>query len=183
MRKITFGLLLAAFLTTGGCSGDRVDQHTVAQNRGNEAANRVMEQKQIVDEAAKEVAEQKQIVDEAADRVVAQKPILDAADRTFTLIVPVEAVTLTQGTEQTIRLGIKRGEDFREDVAIKLAEVPEGVSVGSTDIVILPGTMASEIVLKAKPDAALGDFIIKVTGHTTSGAEFATDLKVTVVQP
>jgi len=116
-------------------------------------------------------------------KVVAKKPIAGEADKTFSLSVPFESVTLTQGEEKSMLIGINRGENFREEVSIEVSGLPEGVTLETADPVIQPGDMDSALMLKAAPDSALGDFTIKVTGHTTSsGADFSKEVKLTVAQ-
>lgn len=80
-------------------------------------------------------------------------------------------------------IGIDRGENFREQVAIKLSGLPEGVTLETNDAVIEHGATDATLMLKAAGDAALGDFTVKVTGHTaSSGADFTNDFKMTVAQ-
>jgi hypothetical protein len=115
--------------------------------------------------------------------VVAKKPIAGEADRTFSLSMPFESVTLLQDEEKSILIGINRGEDFREEVEIEVLGLPQGVTLETAKPVIKQGDTGATLILKAAPDAALGDFTIKVTGHTTSsGADFSKEVKLTVSQ-
>ena len=116
-------------------------------------------------------------------KVVAEKPIAGEADKTFSLSAPFESVTLTQGEEQSLLIGINRGENFREEVALEVSGLPQGVTLETADPSIQQGEVEAPLVLKAAPDAALGDFTIKVTGHTaSSGADFSKEVKLTVAQ-
>ena len=116
-------------------------------------------------------------------QVVAKKPIAGEADNTFSLSVPFESVTLTQGEEKSMLIGINRGENFREEVAIEVSGLPQGVTLETAKPVIKQGTTDATLMLKAEPDAALGDFTFKVTGHTTSsGADFSKEVNLTVAQ-
>ena len=118
-----------------------------------------------------------------AVQTVAKKPIAGEAENTFSLSVPFEAVTLAQGEEQSVRIGINRGEGFGEQVAINVSGLPAGVTVESDDSVIAPGSKDVTLMLKAASDAALGDFTVEVTGHTaSSGADFSEEFKITVAQ-
>jgi uncharacterized membrane protein len=114
---------------------------------------------------------------------VAKKPIAGEADSTFSLSVPFEAVALIQGEEKPVLIGINRGENFGEEVAIKVSGLPAGVTVETSDPVIKHGSTGVTLLLKAAGDAALGDFTVKVTGHTaSSGADFTQEFKITVAQ-
>lgn len=114
---------------------------------------------------------------------VAKKPVAGEAEHTFSLSVPFVAVDLAQGEEQSIRIGINRGENFGEQVEIKVSDLPMGVTVETKEPVITQGSTGVELTLKAADDAALGDFTAKVTGHTTSsGADFSKEIKLTVSQ-
>ncbi len=97
--------------------------------------------------------------------------------------MPFEAVTLTQGEEQTVLIGINRGQNFAEQVAIEVSGLPSGVTVETTDLAIEPGIRDVTLVLKAADDAALGDFTAELTGHTaSSGADFSKEFKITVAE-
>ncbi len=116
-------------------------------------------------------------------KVVANKPVPGEADKTFSLSVPFDTVKLTQGEEKSILIGINRGENFREEVAIEVSDLPEGVTLETAKPVIETGDTDVTLLLKATPDAAVGDFTFKVTGSTTSsGADFTQEVKLTVAQ-
>ncbi len=113
----------------------------------------------------------------------AMKPIAGEADRTFSLSVPFESVSLTQGGEAAVRIGINRGQNFAEEVALKLSGLPMGVTLDTKDPVITQGSTGVALLLKADADAALGDFTVKVTGHTaSSAADFSEEIKINVAQ-
>ena len=113
----------------------------------------------------------------------ANKPIAGEADNTFSLSVPFQAITLKQGEEKAVVIGINRGANFGEEVALKVAGLPEGVTLDPADPVIKPGSTDANLVLKAERDAALGDFTVKVTGQTaSSGADSSNEFKITVTQ-
>jgi hypothetical protein len=114
---------------------------------------------------------------------VVEKLIAGEADETFSLSVPFESVALTQGAEKSVLIGINRGENFREEVAIEVSGLPEGVTMATTDPSIKHGTADATLMFNAASDAALGDFTVKVTGHTaSSGADFTKELKMTVAE-
>lgn len=115
--------------------------------------------------------------------VVANKPIAGEADKTFSLSVPFESVALKQGEAKALLIGINRGENFREEVAVKVTGLPPGVTLEVANPVITSGSTGVTLKLKATGDAALGDFTAKVTGHAaSSGADFSKDIKITVAQ-
>ncbi len=118
-----------------------------------------------------------------AVQAVVQRPIPGEASGTFNLSVPFESVSLTQGGSESVRIGINRGENFGEQVALELSDLPAGVTVETADPVIKHGSTGVALTLKAAADAALGDFTITVTGHTaSSGADFSKEFKLTVAQ-
>ena len=154
MKTLGIGLCVFVMFTAFGCSGSATKESKATA-------------------ATKEPAE--------PVRTVVNKPIAGDADETFSLSVPFESVSLTQGEDKSVLIGINRGENFREQVAIKLSDLPEGVSLETTDPVIEQGTTDATLMLKAASDAALGDFTFKVTGHTaSSGADFSKEIKLTV---
>jgi uncharacterized membrane protein len=114
---------------------------------------------------------------------VAKKPVAGEAEHTFSLSVPFESVALAQGGEESVRIGINRGENFGEQVEIKVSGLPKGVTVEPKEPVITQGNTGVDLMLKAASDAALGDFTAKVTGRTaSSGADFSKEFKLTVSQ-
>lgn len=117
------------------------------------------------------------------DKVVANQPIAGEADKTFSLSVPFESVTLTQGEQKSMLIGINRGDNFREEVALKVSGLPQGVTLETAKPVIKQGDTDAALMLKAAPDSALGDFTIEVTGQTaSSGDDFTEKVEITVAQ-
>ncbi|MEQ8789335.1 MAG: hypothetical protein RIC55_23780 [Pirellulaceae bacterium] len=115
--------------------------------------------------------------------IVAEKPIAGEADKTFSLSVPFDSIELTQGEQQAVLIGINRGTDFRERVAIEVTGLPAGVTLETADPVIEHGSSDVTLMFKAAADASLGDFTVKVTGRTSSsGADFTKEFKVIVAQ-
>jgi uncharacterized membrane protein len=113
----------------------------------------------------------------------AEKPIAGEADSTFSLTVPFEAVTLTQGEQQPVLVGINRGQNFAEQVTIKVSGLPAGVTLETADPAIEPGSTDVTLILKAAADASLGDFTAELTGQTaSSGADFSKEFKITVAE-
>jgi len=156
MRTLHLGLLGMALIATVGCNW-------TAKQSGSAAAPATREQ------AAKSPV------------TVVKKPIVGEADSTFSLSVPFESIALTQGEEKDVLIGINRGENFGEQVALKVSGLPAGVTLETVDPVITPGSTDVTLMLKAATDATLGDFTVKVTGHTaSSGADFTKEFKLSV---
>jgi uncharacterized membrane protein len=111
-----------------------------------------------------------------------KQPTYGEADNTFNLSVPVMSTTLHQGGDKDVSIGIKRGKNFSEDVTLKFAEGPKGVTIESAKPVIKHGDSEAKLTLKANADASLGEFTIKVTGHPAKGADASNDIKITVAK-
>jgi uncharacterized membrane protein len=102
------------------------------------------------------------------------------ADNSFSLSVPKTSTTLKQGETKTIDIGIDRGKNFGEDVALKIGDLPNGVMVEPAAPVIKTGDKEAKLTVKAADDAALGDFNIKVTGHPAAGPDAVNDIKLKI---
>jgi len=109
-----------------------------------------------------------------------KKPAFGQADDTFNLSVPYMSTSLKQGETKAVSISIKRGKNFDEDVTLKFADVPKGVTLDPASPVIKHGDTEAKLTLKAADDASLGDFTIKVTGHPTKGGDSSNEFKITV---
>ena len=92
------------------------------------------------------------------------------------------STTLHQGGAKEVSIGIERGKNFEEDVTLKFADGPKGVTLASANPVIMHGDTEAKVTLKATDDASLGDFTVKVTGHPTKGGDATNELKITVAK-
>lgn len=110
------------------------------------------------------------------------QPTYGEAEKTFNLSVPRMSTTLHQGGTVEVRIGIERGKNFQEDVALKFADGPKGVTLDSANPVIMHGDAEAKVKVKATDDASLGDFTIKVTGHPTKGGDATNEVKITVAK-
>ncbi len=110
----------------------------------------------------------------------AKKPLYGEADNTFNLTVPSRSTTLQQGETKEVAIGIKRGKNLDQDVALTLVDLPKGVTVEPASPVIKHGDTEATFTLKAGDEAPLGDFTVKVTGHPTKGADASNEFKLTV---
>lgn len=108
------------------------------------------------------------------------KPVFGEREGTFRVTVPTLATKLKHGEAKVVALGIKRGKNFGEDVALKFENVPKGVTFEPADPQIKGSEEETKVTVKASEDASLGDFTVKVIGHPTSGADATNDLKLTI---
>ena len=116
-------------------------------------------------------------------KVTANKPVYGEADDTFNLRLPPMSTSMKQGDTKTVSISIARGKNFDQDVTLKLADVPKGVTLDPSSPVIKRGDTETKLTLKVAADASLGDFTLKVTGQPAkSGAESTNEFKITVAK-
>jgi uncharacterized membrane protein len=109
-----------------------------------------------------------------------QKPAVGQTDNTFKLSAPTLATSLTQGESKTVSISISRGKNFDEDVALKFSDLPKGVTIEPAAPMIKHGDSEAKLTVTAAGDAALGDHLIKATGHPTKGADTFVEFRITV---
>jgi hypothetical protein len=109
-----------------------------------------------------------------------ESPAYGQTDDTFNLSVPVMSSSLKQGEKSEATVGIKRAKNFDEDVALKFADVPKGVTFEPASPMIMHGDTDAKITFKAEDEAPLGDFNVKVTGHPTKGGDAQIEFKLTI---
>ena len=97
----------------------------------------------------------------------ANKPMVERADDTFILDVPMTSTKLKQGETKELAISVARGGNFDEEVTLKFAGVPKGVTLNPASPVIRHGEKDTKITLAAADTASLGDFTLKVTGKPT----------------
>jgi uncharacterized membrane protein len=112
----------------------------------------------------------------------ANKPIVERADDTFILNVPMTSTKLKQGETKELAISVARGGNFDEDVTLKFAGLPKGVTFDPTSPVIKQGGKETKLTLKVADDASPGDFMVKVTGHPTRGADATNEFKIAVAK-
>jgi len=102
----------------------------------------------------------------------------------FKIEGPLTSETLKQGNQDTVKLSLSRGSDFKKDVKLK-AEAPDKIRAELSKTMI----KASEetdftMTISADKEAPIGDHIVKITG-TPEGGGAAThlDVKVKVEKP
>src|SRR5262245_65786810 len=106
--------------------------------------------------------------------------VVSQPDETFSLSTPTLSTKIKQGEMKTVTISVKRGKNFGDDVNMKFDNVPKGVSLDPAAPMVKASDNDSQIKIKAADDAALGDFVVKVTGEPSKGAAATNDLKITV---
>jgi hypothetical protein len=101
-------------------------------------------------------------------------------ENTFTLSVPTLSTSLKQGETKVVAVGVHRGKNFDENVAVKFEALPEGVTIDPAAPTIKKGDKETKVNVKAAGDAALGEFSVKVIGHPDKGPDAANTLKLAV---
>ena len=102
------------------------------------------------------------------------------ANDTFNLSADMLPTRIKQGERIDTSIGIKRGGNFDEDVAVKFTNVPTGVKLEPSSATIKHGATEVKFTLEASKDASLGDFTILVTGHPSKGADAEIPFKISV---
>jgi len=110
----------------------------------------------------------------------AKKPTFGQAENTFNLTVPFLSSTLQQGEKLDTMVGIKRSENFDEDVTLKFADIPKGVTVDPASSMIKRSDENAKITFKAGDQAPLGNFKVKVTGHPSNGSDAEIEFQLTI---
>jgi hypothetical protein len=109
-----------------------------------------------------------------------KKPAFGQADNSFNLSVPVMSSSVQQGEQTEATVGIKRAKNFDEDVALKFADIPKGVTVEPASPVIKHGDTDAKFTFQVGDDAPLGDFKVNITGHPTTGSDAKVEFKLTI---
>jgi hypothetical protein len=110
----------------------------------------------------------------------AKKPLYGQANNTFNLSVPAMSSSLKQGDTKEGSIAIKRGTNFDEDVTLKFADLPRGVTFEPASPVIKHGDTEVKFTLTAGDEATVGEFVVKVIGHPTKGGDASSDFKLSV---
>jgi hypothetical protein len=67
-------------------------------------------------------------------------------------------------------------------VTLSFGELPPGITIEPSEAVIIHGAQEATVNLSAAADAALGDFTVKMAGHSATGLDASKELKLTVVK-
>lgn len=108
-------------------------------------------------------------------------PAMGQAADTFNLSVPMMAASLQQGGTSEVVVGIVRGMNFDEDVALKFADLPAGVTVEPSSPGIKRGETNTSIAFRAGKETPIGAFKVNVTGRPTKGGDAQADFKLDIV--
>ncbi len=111
------------------------------------------------------------------------KPVIGQANDSFNLSAPLLPTSIKQGEKIAVSIGIKRGGNFDEEVALEFANVPKGVTIDPSSPTIKHGDEEAKITVAAAKDAAIGDFTISVLGHPTKGVDASLGFKISVNRP
>ena len=109
-----------------------------------------------------------------------QPPPMGQANDTFNLSVPPFGTSIKQGERKAFEIGIKRGGNFNEDVTLKFAGLPKGLTIKPSPALIKHGDEIAKLTLTVAENASLGNFSITAAGHPTKGADALVAFKVTV---
>jgi hypothetical protein len=119
----------------------------------------------------------------ATDSTARQNPLVQA-ENTFSLSPPMLATRIKQGQSDKVTIGIKRGKNFGEDVAIKFdtATVPAGVTIEPATPTVKASESEVALTVTAAANAALGSHTVKVTGQPGKGEVATNELKLSIVE-
>ena len=109
-----------------------------------------------------------------------EQATIGQTDNTFNLSVPMMSSTLQQGGELPVTLGIKRAKNFDQDVTLKFADLPTGISLEPAAPVIKHGDADAKFTMKATDLTKVGEYKVKVTGHPSQGGDAAVEFKLSV---
>jgi hypothetical protein len=101
-------------------------------------------------------------------------------ENTFSLSVPTLATSLKQGETKEAKIGIKRGKNFDQKVAVSFENLPKGVTIEPAKVEVPEGSDEAKVSIKADDNAAIGDTKVKVIGHPTSGPDATNDMNIKV---
>jgi len=116
----------------------------------------------------------------AADQ---KRPLTGENEGTFELTVPGSvpwATSVKQGESTPVTIGITRGKNFDQDVALSFSELPTGVTVDPAGASIKKSDPDAKLTLKANDEATVGTFTVKVIGTPGKGKASPHELKITV---
>jgi uncharacterized membrane protein len=102
-------------------------------------------------------------------------------ENTFTLNTPTLATDIKQGETKVISLGISRGKNFGQDVKLEITGAPQGVKITSPSTEFKASQEKMDISIEATKDAALGEYVVTLTGTPEKdGAKATSQLKINV---
>lgn len=100
----------------------------------------------------------------------------------FSLNAPLLSTSFRQSETKPISIVIRRDKTFVSDVTLRFGELPPGITIEPAEAVIIHGVEEVTVNVTTSADAALGDFTVEIAGHSATGLEASTELKLTVVK-
>lgn len=99
----------------------------------------------------------------------------------FKIDVPTFDVKVKQGETQSLTIKLQRGESFKQDVKLEI-ETAEDISIDPTKVTVKASDGQDvQLMIMVPKDAALGDYIVTVTGTPETGEATSVEFKVKVV--
>lgn len=111
-----------------------------------------------------------------------KQPVGPTAEDIFTLVVPSTPVTIHRAGDTDLTIGIKRGQTFAQEVLVKFADLPAGVTAEPREPLIKRGQETVSVRLKAAGDAPLGTTSVRVYGNPYHGPQAENRFKLEVVK-
>lgn len=107
-------------------------------------------------------------------------PLLGPKEGQFELSPPTFSKKIKQGASEPVTIGIKRGKNFDEDVALSFDKVPDHVTLDPAAPTIKKGEKDVKVTVKVGETAGLGEHDIMVTGKPAKGPSVTEKLKITI---
>lgn len=102
----------------------------------------------------------------------------------FKIDVPTFDVNVKQSETQSVTLKLQRGEFFKQDVNLQIKTAEGGISVDPTKVVVKASDSPDvQLTITVPKDAALGEYLISVTGTPATGEPASVEFSVKVVAP
>jgi uncharacterized membrane protein len=99
----------------------------------------------------------------------------------FKIDVPTLDTKVKPGEIQTVTIKLQRGESFKQDVKLQI-EAAKGISIDPAKVLVKAGDKPDvQLTITAPKDAALGEYIVSVTGTPETGEPTSVEFKVKVV--
>ena len=103
----------------------------------------------------------------------------------FKIDVPTFATKVKQGETQSVTISLQRGESFKQDVTleIKLSK-GEGLSIDPAEVIVKASDKPDvQLTIAVPKDAAIGEYIVSVTGTPETGEPTSAEFNVKVEAP
>lgn len=107
-----------------------------------------------------------------------KSPMMGQSDNTFNLTT--SSMSIKQGETVDGVIGIKRGTNFSQNVAIAFTDLPAGVTVDPTPAAIKSDANELKFTLTATDAVTPGEYLVKLSGHPANGVDSTNDFKLTV---